>query len=83
MRVRWALEEVGRPYEVSLLTCAKMKEPAHLALHSFGQIPTYEEGEIALFEAGAILLHIADRYQDCSPTIQPLEHAPSPGCSPH
>lgn len=59
-RVRWALEEVGRPYEVRLLSFAEMKEPAHLALHPFGQIPTYEEGDLALFETGSIILHIAN-----------------------
>ncbi len=60
-RVRWALEEVGLPYEVRLVSFAAMKEPAHLALHPFGQIPTYEEGELVLFETGAIVLHIAER----------------------
>lgn len=58
-RVRWALEEAGLPYEVRLVSFAAMKEPAHLALHPFGQIPTYQEGELALFETGAIVLHIA------------------------
>jgi glutathione S-transferase len=67
MRVRWALEEVGQPYEVRLLSFAAMKEPAHLALHPFGQIPTYEEGDIALFETGAIVLHIAERYEGLLP----------------
>lgn len=61
IRVRWALEEVGRPYAVRLLSFAAMKEPAHRALHPFGQIPTYEEGDLALFESGAIVLHIAER----------------------
>jgi glutathione S-transferase len=60
-RVRWALEEVGQPYEVRLVPFRAMKEPAHLALHPFGQIPTYEEGDLALFETGAIVLHIAER----------------------
>lgn len=60
-RVRWALEEVGRAYEVRLVSFAAMKEPAHLALHPFGQIPTYEEGDLSLFETGAIVLHIAER----------------------
>ena len=59
MRVRWALEEVGQPYEVRLVSFAGMKAPAHLALHPFGQIPTYEEGDLALFETGAIVFHIA------------------------
>src|SRR4051794_5605880 len=58
-RVRWALEEVGQPYEVRLLSFAAMKEPEHLALHPFGQIPTYEEDGLGLFETGAILFHIA------------------------
>lgn len=67
MRVRWALEEVGQPCEVRLLSFAEMKEPAHLALHPFGQIPTYEEGDLALFESGAIILHIAQRYAGLLP----------------
>jgi glutathione S-transferase len=61
-RVRWALEEVGQPYEVRLVSFRAMKEPAHLALHPFGQIPTYEEGDLALFESGAIVLHIAEHH---------------------
>jgi glutathione S-transferase len=60
-RVRWALEEVGQPYEVRLVSFRAMKEPAHLAVQPFGQIPTYEEGELVLFETGAIVLHIAER----------------------
>jgi glutathione S-transferase len=67
MRVRWALEEVGQPYEVRLVSFAAMKEPAHLALHPFGQIPTYEEGELALFESGAIVFHIAERHAGLLP----------------
>jgi glutathione S-transferase len=61
-RIRWALEEVGQPYEVRLVSFRAMKEPAHLRLHPFGQIPTYEEGELALFETGAIVLHLAERH---------------------
>ena len=61
MRVRWALEEVGQPYDVRLVSFSEMKEPAHRALHPFGQIPTYEDGDLALFESGAIVLHIAER----------------------
>jgi glutathione S-transferase len=67
MRVRWAFEEVGQPYEVRLLSFAEMKEPAHLALHPFGQIPTYEEGDLALFESGGIILHIAGRHAGLLP----------------
>ena len=62
MRVRWALEEAGQPYEVRLVSFSDMKEPAHRALHPFGQIPTYEEGDLALFESAAIVLHIAQRH---------------------
>lgn len=58
-RVRWALEEVGQPYEVRLVSFAALKEPAHLALNPFGQIPTYEEDGLVLFETGAIVLHVA------------------------
>ena len=67
MRVRWALEEVGQPYQVRLLSFKAMKEPAHLALHPFGQIPTYEEGDLALFETGAIVFHIAERHAGLLP----------------
>jgi glutathione S-transferase len=62
MPVRWALEEAGRAYDVRLVSFPEMKEPAHRALHPFGQIPTYEEGDLALFESGAIVFHIAERH---------------------
>jgi glutathione S-transferase len=67
MHVRWALEEVGQPYEVRLLSFAALKEPPHLARHPFGQIPTYEEGDLVLFESGAIVLHIAERHPGLLP----------------
>jgi glutathione S-transferase len=67
MRVRWALEEVGRPYKVRLVSFGEMKEAAHRALHPFGQIPTYEEGDLALFESGAIVFHIAERHAGLLP----------------
>ena len=67
MRVRWALEEIGQPYDVRLVSFAAMKQPAHLALHPFGQIPTYEEGDLALFESGAIVLHLAERHAGLLP----------------
>src|SRR3954451_4856659 len=66
-RVRWALEEVGQPYEVRLVTFRARKEPAHLALHPFGQIPTYEEGDLVLFETGSIVFHVADRHAGLLP----------------
>ena len=62
MPVRWALEEVGQPYDVRLVSFSAMKESAHLRLHPFGKIPTYEEGDLALFESGAIVFHIAERH---------------------
>src|ERR1041385_3057444 len=66
-RVRWALEEVGQPYNVRLVSFRAMKEPAHLALHPFGQIPTYEDGDLALFETGAIVFHLASTYAGLLP----------------
>jgi len=66
-RVRWALEEVGLPYEVRPVSFRAMKEPAHISLHPFGQIPTYEEGELALFETGAIVFHIAEHHAGLLP----------------
>lgn len=62
MRVRWGLEEVGQPYDVRLVTFTSMKEPAHKAIQPFGQIPTYEAGDLALFESGAILLHLGEQH---------------------
>jgi glutathione S-transferase len=67
MHVRWALEEVGQPYEVRLASFSAMKEPAHRALHPFGQIPTYQEGDLVLFESGAIVLHIAQHHAGLLP----------------
>ena len=67
MRVRWALEEVGQPYKVRLVSFKAMKEPTHLALHPFGQIPTYEEGDLVLFETGAIVFHIAQHHAGLLP----------------
>ncbi|MBB3315060.1 glutathione S-transferase [Rhizobium sp. BK181] len=67
MRVRWALEEVGQPYEVRLLSFKAMKEAAHLVLQPFGQIPSYEEGDLVLFESGAIVFHIAERHAGLLP----------------
>ncbi len=67
MRVRWALEEVGKPYDVRLLSFAALKDPQQLALNPFGQIPTYEDGDLGLFESGAIVLHIAERYAGLLP----------------
>ena len=67
MRVRWALEEVGQTYDVRLLSFSEMKEAAHRALHPFGQIPTYEDGDLALFESGAIVFHIAERHAGLLP----------------
>lgn len=67
MQVRWALEEVGQPYDVRLVTFAEMKEFAHRAIHPFGQIPTFEDGGLALFESGAIVLRIAEQHSGLLP----------------
>ncbi|MFO3705938.1 glutathione S-transferase family protein [Xanthomonas codiaei] len=66
-RLRWALEEVGQPYTVRLLPFAALREPAHLALHPFGQIPTFEQGGLVLFETGAIVLHLAQHHAGLLP----------------
>jgi len=67
MGVRWALEEVGQPYAIRLLSFGEMKKSAHRMLHPFGQIPTYEEGDLTLFESGAIVFHIAERHAGLLP----------------
>jgi len=67
MRVRWALEEVGQPYKVRLVSFAALKQPAHRSLNPFGQIPTYQQGDLVLFESGAIVLHIAERHAGLLP----------------
>lgn len=67
MRVRWALEEIGQPYDVRLVDFTTMKAPAHRAIQPFGQIPTYEDGDLALFESGAILLHLGERHPGLLP----------------
>jgi glutathione S-transferase len=67
MPIRWALEEVGQAYDVRLVSFEEMKEPAHLARHPFGQIPTYEEDGLALFECGSIVLHIAETHAGLLP----------------
>lgn len=72
MRIRWALEEVGQSYDVRLVTFEAMKDAAHLRLQPFGQIPTYEDGKLTLFESGAILLHIAERHAGLLPTDDAL-----------
>jgi glutathione S-transferase len=83
-RVRWALEEVGQSYEVRLVSIRAKQEPTHLRVHPFGLIPTYEEGDLILFETGAIVLHIAERHAPRGPfrTMPRRERGPSPGCSP-
>src|SRR5690606_19795896 len=95
MRVRWALEEVGEPYDVTPLTFAELRQPAHLVLQPVGQVPTFQGGGVALFESGAIVLHLAEghpgllpadpaaRARQRPPAPRPSPpRAPSPGCSP-
>ena len=67
MGVRWALEEAGLAYDVRTLSFAAMKQPAHRARQPFGQIPTYEEDGLILFESGAIILHIAQHHAGLLP----------------
>ena len=81
-RVRWALEEVGQPYVVRLVSFDAMKEPAHRALNPFGKIPTYEEGDLVLFETGAIVLFIAEHHAGLLPKTLMPGRGQSPGCSP-
>lgn len=68
MRIRWAFEEIGQPYDVRLVSFRALKEPPHLALNPFGQIPTYEDDGVALFETGAILLHLGQAHPGLLPT---------------
>ncbi len=81
MPVRWAMEEVGQRYEVMPVTFAEMKAEPHLARQPFGQIPTFEQGELVLIESGAIVLHIAEAGKGCYLTVPATEHGRSPGCS--
>lgn len=67
LRVRWALEEVGQPYQVRTVSMTELKEPAHRARNPFGSIPTYEDGDLTLFESGAIVLHIAEQHPGLLP----------------
>ena len=67
MAVRWAFEEVGQPYDVRLVSFREMKQPAHLARQPFGQIPSYEEGDLVLFESAAIVLRIAELHRGLLP----------------
>ncbi|BAZ70984.1 glutathione S-transferase domain protein (plasmid) [Fischerella sp. NIES-4106] len=83
MPVRWALEEVGQPYDVRLISFSAMKESDHRALQPFGQIPTYEEGDLILFESGAIVFHIAERHAIARDrAMRSPGHARSHGCLP-
>ena len=81
LRVRWALEEAGLPYEERLLAVGEHNSPAHRAVQPFGQVPVYEEDGLTLFETGSIVMHIAER----CPTLLPVDpvnaRAPIPGCS--
>jgi glutathione S-transferase len=68
LRVRWALEEVDQPYDVDYLAQGEQKQPPHRARQPFGQVPTYQDGQITLFESGAIVLHVAERFGGLLPT---------------
>lgn len=68
MAVRWALEEIGRAYEVRTVALADLQSAAHLARQPFGQIPAWEENGVTLFESGAIVLHLAQGEEGLLPT---------------
>jgi len=65
LRPRWAFEEVGQPYKVDLITDSK--SPEHRRFQPFGQVPTYRDDEVAIFESGAIVLRIAERARKLIP----------------
>ncbi|MGA9334817.1 MAG: glutathione S-transferase family protein [Rudaea sp.] len=71
LRVRWALEEAGLPYEENLLEFGQQNTPEHRAVQPFGQVPVYEEDGLKLFESGAIVMHIGEK----SPVILPVDPA--------
>ena len=60
LRVRWALEEAGLPYRVESTTF-RDRGPSHLAHQPFGQVPWLTDGDLSIFESGAILLHLGSR----------------------
>ena len=62
LRVRWLLEELGLPYELATRSFADLKRPEHLALHPLGKVPVLVDGDVVLFESGAILQHLLERY---------------------
>lgn len=82
MPVRWALEEVGQPYFVRLVSVSEVKESAYRSLQPFGQIPTYETGDLVLFESGAIALHFAEQHGNLLPQDRNARRAQSCGCLP-
>lgn len=67
LRVRWALEEAGLPYEVVLIDGDDQRSPAYHAQQPFGQVPVYRDGEVEMFESGAIVLHIAEKSEVLAP----------------
>ena len=81
-RVRWALEEVGQPYEVRLVSFRAKQEPAHLRLHPFGLIPTYEEGDSPCSRQAPSSSTSPSTMRACSRTMPMRGRGPSPGCSP-
>lgn len=67
LRVRWALEEAGLAYETRLLSAMTDRPRAYFEEQPFGQVPAYRDGEVAMFESGAIVLHIAERSETLMP----------------
>jgi glutathione S-transferase len=66
LRVRWALEEAGLPYRVAS-TPFRNRDPEHFAHQPFGQVPWLTDGELSIFESGAILLHLGNRSETLLP----------------
>ncbi len=71
LRVRWALEEAGIPYDEHLITLEENASPAHLKRQPFGQVPAYRDETVDMFESGAIVLKIAERSEALMPADDP------------
>lgn len=70
LRIRWALEEIGQPYETILIGAQDQNSPSYRAMQPFGQVPAIVDGDFTLFESGAIVMRIAERSDILMPTDQ-------------
>lgn len=78
LRIRWALNEVGAPYQVEA-TSIKERTAAHLMRQPFGQVPILRDGDLSIFESGAILLYLGERYPALLPQDERAGPRPSNG----